>query len=50
MTLRRSLFGPIAMNGELTTLDAAGYIGSLFRVLDSEDSAFAIEPEKSTPP
>lgn len=32
MTLRRSLFGRIAMSDEWTTLDAAGYIGSLFRV------------------
>ena len=48
--LQRTRGLDIAMSGELTTLDAAGYIWSLFRVSDSEDSARALEPVRSTPP
>ena len=48
--LQRTRGLDIALSGELTTLDAAGYIWSLFRVSDSEDSASAVEPEESTPP
>ncbi len=40
----------IAVSGALTTLDAAGYVWSLFRTPESEDSARPIVPTTSSPP